>query len=160
MTGMKRGIRGIGIVILLAMGGLVCRSADYRVTTPEGFAVFDREQHRYRAISSDGVVVKVYAVANNPFGDAGMWGTAVEHYLKSMGYQQIVKKEMATSENLKGLYMEYLYKYNAEDYIYSLALFLHDKDIYLFQSGGQKKYYDKRRSSIMRSLNGLSLKKD
>ncbi len=126
--------------------------------TPDRFAHFDREKQALKFISAEGVRMKVSAVKNDPYGDLAMWMGAVNNHLKAGGYHLQSSRDIATSENMKGLYSEYFHHYNAESYLYSLALFAERDYIYIVEGGGVKKEYEKRREGILKSLQSLSVK--
>jgi len=126
--------------------------------TPDSFAHFDREKKVLKFISAEGVRVKVSAVKNEPYGDLAMWMGAVNNHLKTGGYHLQTSRDIATSGNMKGLYSEYLHHYNAETYIYSLALFAERDYLYIAEAGGVKREYEKRRDGILRSIQSLSVR--
>jgi len=133
-------------------------SYTYRVSTPEGFAAYTREKKYYKAISADGVRIRVYTVLNDPPGDRKMWQGAIAHYLKGIGYHLKDQKEVRASDGLKGDYTEYLYRYNARNYIYSLTLFISGDTIYVLEAGGIEKEYRERKSDLEKMIAGFSTK--
>jgi hypothetical protein len=149
--------RVISAVILTIM--ISGCSPKFTIKAPDGFAVFNRETKIYKAISSDGIKITAYTVDNDPYGDIGMWKEAVDFYLRGNGYHEALKKDIAAGNNMKGVYTEYLYRFNAENYIYSLALFVDEKNIYIIQTGGIKSFYDGKREGILKSISGFTVDK-
>ena len=125
---------------------------NYRVKSPDDFAEFTKEKSHFKAISADGVRLRVYSIDNDPYGDMKMWKGAISNYLKGTGYQINSQKEVVASNNLKGDYTEYLYRYNGENYIYSVTLFVDRDNIYIIEAGGIESYYKKRRNSIKKLI--------
>ncbi len=125
--------------------------------TPHGFAHFDREKEVLKFISSDGVRLRASSVENKPFGDVAMWLNAVDLHLKGAGYHRLSDSEVATPENLRGKYVEYLYRYNADNYIYGLTLFAEKKQVYIIETGGVKKNFENRRESILKSIRSFKI---
>jgi hypothetical protein len=150
---MVNGKKGIVIVILSLIAVSGCETEKrYTIKTPVGFAEYTKEKSSFKAISSDGVRLKVYRIDNRPYGDMNMWKGAVTHYLKGRGYRVGSQREIAASNKLRGHYTEYLYRYNGENYIYSLTLFVDGESIYVIEAGGIDSYYKKRWSAIERII--------
>jgi hypothetical protein len=126
--------------------------------TPQGFAHFDKEKKVLKYISSEGVRVKVSAVKNEPYGDASMWQSALDVYLQAKGYHRTERNDIGTPENMKGIYSEYRYVFNAETYTYAMALFADKEYLYLVESGGPKKYFDVHRPKIVAAIRTLKVK--
>ena len=124
---------------------------------PEGFAHFDKERKVLKFISSDGVRLRTSSVENRPYGDVAMWLNAVDLHLKGAGYHRISERDVATPENLRGKYIEYLYRFNTENYIYGMAVFAEKKHVYIIEAGGVKKKYESRRESILKSVNSFKV---
>ncbi len=135
---------------LLAAG---CETIEYK--KPEGFARYKREGKVIKAISADGVVIKVNMIKNDPYGDSRMWMESVNLYLKGKGYKKLTGREITAGSNLKGIYTEYIYRYYGRNYIYSLTLFADEKQLYLVESGGRENDYKKRRESIIAAIKSL-----
>ncbi|HPB81228.1 MAG TPA: hypothetical protein PK200_04225 [Spirochaetota bacterium] len=136
----------IGIAVLLSVA---CETTRYSMGTPEGFAKFEKEQQLIKFVSSDSIRIKARSIKNEPYGDIAMWSDTVKHYLTSNGYHEVSVKEIATPENLQGRYTEYRIRYNAEDYIYAVALFVDRENIFIVEAGGEKKHYDRKRNSVV-----------
>ena len=152
---MKFRITSIIIIFTFFFSGC---SPKFTMDSPEGFAHYDEEKHQLKYISPEGVRIKVFSVANDPYGDSGMWATAVKGHLKKQGYKAVLEKEISTPENLKGTYREYEYLFNAENHTYSITLFINKEYIFVAETGGPKKYYKKYRSKIFHSLRNFLIK--
>ena len=148
----------LGIAILFMFIIIVgCEDRNFVFNAPAGFAEFTKERSSYKAISSDGIRLKVYTIKSDHSGDVKMWKNAVEFYLKGLGYHPILQKDIAAA-NLNGSYSEYSYRYYGENYIYSLALFVKEKSICIIEAGGKVAYYKKRRDSILKSISEFIVK--
>ncbi len=146
------------IIIALFVFGFIHCGPSYIMDTPTGFAHYHKEKRFLKYISSDGVRIKVSSLRNEPKGDAAMWQNAIEKHLASKGYHLTEKKEIATGENLKGTYSEYLYSYNAEPYIYGIALFEKDEFLFLVETGGPKQKYLARREHVLTAIHTFTVK--
>ncbi|HON77969.1 MAG TPA: hypothetical protein PK544_05730 [Spirochaetota bacterium] len=140
------------IVATLCLLSGACETSRYSMRTPEGFAKYEKEEHVLKFVSSDSIRIKARSIKNEPYGDLTMWSDTVQHYLKSNGYHEVTAKELATPDNIQGRYTEYSIRYNASDYIYGVALFVDTDTIYIIESGGEKKYYDKKRNSVLEAI--------
>jgi hypothetical protein len=147
----------LSCVILAVLAWSGC-GPSYVMDTPDRFAHFDREKKFLKFISSDGVRVKVSSAKNSPYGEVAMWMGAVDNHLKAGGYHKVAVKEIATTGNMKGSLTEYLYRYNAESYVYTLALFADSEYLYIIEAGGVKKDFDRRRDGIFSAIRSFSVK--
>ncbi len=154
---MKTTIASCSIIALCMVSFLTC-GPSYVMDTPDEFAHFHKEKRFLKYISSDGVRVKVSSMKNEPKGDVAMWQNAMEKYLSGKGYHLTEKNPIATTENIKGTYSEYIYSYNAEPYIYGIALFAEDEHLFLVEAGGPKKHYLARREKIRKAISTLKVK--
>lgn len=146
------------IIIALFFFSFTSCGPSYVMDPPDEFAHFHKDKRFLKYISSDGVRVKVSSLKNEPSGDVTMWQNAIQKYLSIKGYHLAEKKEIATSENLKGVYTEYLYSYNAEPYVYGIALFVKDEYIFLIEAGGPKQKYLAHRDRMLKAVNTFKVK--
>lgn len=154
---MKKKITIYILVMLFGAIFLYC-GPSYVMDTPDGFAHFHKEKQFLKYISSDGVRIKASFMKNEPQGDVSMWQNALEKYLAGKGYHLHEKNDIATIDNLKGVYSEYIYMYNAEPYIYGLALFAKDEHLFLIETGGPKQRYLSRRAKILSAIGTFKVK--
>lgn len=147
---MKYKSLSIAAIICVCFGS--CKTAQYSLSTPDGFAKFHKEEQIMKFVSSDGVRIKAHSIRNEPYGDIAMWSDTVRQHLKSNGYHEVLVKQLATPDNVQGKYTEYGIRYNAEDYIYAVALYVDKENIYIVEAGGEKKYYDRKRDSVLDAM--------
>jgi hypothetical protein len=140
-------------LMFAALQSTGCETIEYK--KPEGFAEYKREGKQIKAISADGVVIKVKMIKNDPHGNSPMWMESVNLYLKSKGYKKLTSREISARSSLKGIYTEYIYRHYGRNYIYSLTLFADSDQLYLVESGGIENYYKKRRESILAAIKSL-----
>ncbi|MFC1671106.1 hypothetical protein ACFL20_12015 [Spirochaetota bacterium] len=124
---------------------------------PMGFAQYKMKGNLYRAISSDGVHLRVYRVENEPFGDSKMWKQSVDFYLKGKGYHRIKQTDVENGNGKKGDYSEYIYRFNGMNYIYSLTLYNDDKYIFVIETGGVESFFNNRRDSILKAIRAFKI---
>jgi len=140
-------------VILLFLPGCVT----FEMSKPEGFAEYKVEKNIYRAISSDGIRIKVYQVRNDSQGDVDMWKKSAGHFLKGQGYVEQSRKEIVTVEKKKGVYTEYNHRYYGSSYIYSLTIFADNGELYIVEVAGVKDAYNKKRESILGAIRNIRI---
>ena len=148
-----RGALCLLLPALLLLSVLSC--VKYRIPTPAGFVEFHKDKY-YKAISSDGVKVRVTRVDNDPPGDLKMWESAMNHFLSGNGYRLVGKEELSGPERLRGFYREYVYRYNGENYRYSISIYVDEKNIYIIEAGGQEAFYLNRKKDLLRSISGFN----
>ncbi len=157
---MKTPVAALSAIVLLSFCFLPgCKTAGvtYRLEAPAGFAVYVKDAESFRAISADGVRLKVRRVENNPPGDAAMWGQAVEAHLKNRGYHRVSEQKVTTRNGWSGSFTEYAYWYNAEEYRYAVTIFVAAEHVYLIEAGGAAERYAGRREGIIGSLGQFSV---
>lgn len=134
-----------------------CGSMNFSITEPKGFARYKKDTAVFRAISSSGIRMKARRVENDPYGDADMWSRSVELHLKGLGYHEIARSGLSAAGGQKGELREYAYRFNGENYVYSLALFVTKKDIFIIEAAGIEAEFKKRRADIRRSIDGFAV---
>lgn len=141
------------LLIFAALLGTACETLEYK--KPEGFAEYKRKGKQIKAISADGVVIKINIIKNEPYGDSRMWMELVDLSLKGKGYKKLNGREISVAGSLKGIYTEYLYRHYGRNYIYSLTIFADGKQLYLVESGGLENYYKKRKDLVFTAIKSL-----
>ncbi len=147
------------VLISLALAFIMCMvpgcrpsGVNYRVDPPQGFAVYTGDTDSFRSISPDGVRIRIRRVENNPRGDAAMWGQALAAYLKDRGYHGISEEKIVSRDGREGVFAEYAYWYNAEEYRYAIAVFTGPDHLYIVESGGAVEGFARKRDGILGSL--------
>lgn len=130
------------------------------MTTPEGFARFDREKN-FRAVSADGVSVLSYNVESKSVQEdnpLATWVKEADRVLVSKGYMALSKDQILLHSGLSGTYLEYEVIFNAEPWIYA-ALVVKDKNGFIIaEASGEKSAYLKRKGRIIDSFKTIEVK--
>ena len=129
--------------------------------TPTGFVdLGDRYPHgEYRATTADGVVIGVRAWDNDPKGNLAFWSRALELRMREMGgYAMIDKRPVAARGGLTGVAMRFGHDEARTPYLYTVALFVTDKKIYVVEAGGAKEEVAKLEGSIEKAITNLGPK--
>jgi hypothetical protein len=149
--------RSLLLAALLASG---C-GHPFVAATPPGFVdLGDRYPHgEYRASTADGVVIGVRAWDNDPKGELAFWSRALERRVREMGGYALLKKEdVTTAAHLTGVLMRFGHDEARTPYLYTVALFVTDKKIYLFEAGGTKEEMTRQEGQIRWALDRLAPK--
>lgn len=148
-----RGIPRLCALVLL-WSSLACGTIDF--ATPSGFAKYTRDAKDYRAISADGIRIKVRRLKNDPYGDLKMWSDAAGQYLADQGYRRIMDGTLDAPGGFEGRYEEYRAIYNGKTYAYITGYLVGKDDIYIIETTGEESVFGKRRDAIMRSIKGFN----
>lgn len=139
-------------MLIAGLGCAGCKTSRPTIKPPAGFAVYTKDTGWLKAISALGVRIRVRATKNEPYGDHLMWSAASTAYLKSQGYHLITQTEITSGKGLKGLYGEYIYRFNGENYLYALTVYADKNKIYYIETGGPEVNYTDKREQILTAL--------
>lgn len=142
-----------GLLVILFTGGC---ATEYMLNLPDSFAVYERENKEYKAITAGGVKVRSFQVKNDPEGSVEMWFSAIDIHLKSGGYQVVRSEDFTSPQNFDGRITEYRYLYNGKDYTYLIAILINQDNIYIIESGGLQKRVSKYKKEIISAMKQFS----
>lgn len=151
---MKAGVLFLLLSALL-LSILSCRQFD--LEAPEGFAE-SSSNDQFRAISPEGVVLRVRSVRNNPVQDLVFWSKALENQLTLEGYIALGQEGTLDIPSGEGWYKEWGVPYGAESFVFLTAIFLHKKAIFIAEAAGEGTQFARHREAIMDSLTNLKFK--
>ncbi|MFM9884300.1 MAG: hypothetical protein ACKVQT_14840 [Burkholderiales bacterium] len=122
---------------------------------PADFAVYDKGDVR-QAVSFDRVVYQVKRVENKPLADLAFWRVALKEHVEKAGY--VVTTDGAIDATGKpGYYIESTAPRGTADYIYLVALFVHDKNLIVIESAGEVEAYKSKRDKIFAAIKATDL---
>jgi hypothetical protein len=109
--------------------------------TPPGFV--DLGTHypdgEYRAVTAENVVIGIRAWDNDPKGNLAFWSRALERRMREMGgYALLDKRDVAAQAGLTGVAMRFGHDEGRTPYLYTVAIFVTAKKIYVVEAGGVK----------------------
>jgi hypothetical protein len=150
------------IMMLLSLSFVMCVSCSSvsTLSTPEGFAHFDKERN-YRAASADAVSISSYVIESKAMQEdnpLATWVKEADRVLVSKGYIALSTNQITLRTGLAGTYSEYEVMYNAEPWIYSLLVVKDDGRIVVAEVSGEKSVYLKRKERILESLKTIVVK--
>jgi hypothetical protein len=148
------------LALLAALSGAAC-GHPFIPATPPGFV--DLGDHypdgEYRATTADGVVLGIRAWKNEPQGPLAFWSRALELRMRDQGgYALLDKREVAARGGLTGVAMRFGHDEGKTPYLYTVALFVTDKKIYVVEAGGAKVEVAKQEAQIDWAIRNLAPK--
>jgi hypothetical protein len=129
--------------------------------TPPGFVDMGMRypDGEYRATTADGVVLGVRAWDNDPKGELSFWSRTLELRMREQGgYALLDKKSVAARGGLTGVAMRFGHDEGKTPYLYTVALFVTDKKIYVVEAGGVKAEVAKQEAQIDWAIANLAPK--
>jgi hypothetical protein len=144
-------------ILLLIFGLAGCQPG---MVVPEKFAPY-RKSSAVKAISADGVRLKVKTIANDPWGDIALWTGTVEMHLKEQGYKTIKSEDISSARNGKGRYILSLYSFQNRDYAYMITLFVQKSALFdrivVVEAAGPFNAYEKHEAAIQKAITTIDL---
>jgi hypothetical protein len=148
------------ILLALALAALAgCRP--FVAATPPGFVdLGDRYgSNEYRATTADGVVIGIRAFDNDPKGEMPFWSRALERRMREMaGYALLEQHEVKNRTGLTGLEMRFGHDEGKDPYVYTVALFVTDKKVFVIEAGGLKAEVVKQEAQIAWAIHNFAPK--
>ena len=136
---------------LLVVPALAGCGRPFVPATPPGFVDMGTRypDGEYRATTADGVVIGVRAWDNEPKGGLAFWSRALELRMRDAGgYALLDKRDVAARGGLTGVVMRFGHDEGKTPYLYTVALFVTDKKIYVLEAGGAKVEVIKQEAQI------------
>jgi hypothetical protein len=133
-------MRSRSLLVLAALLGAGCGHPFY-AATPPGFVDMGERypDGEYRAATADGVVIGVRAFDNDPKGELAFWSRALERRMRETGgYALLEKKDVTARGTLTGVALHFGHDEGKTPYLYTVAIFVTDKKIYVLEAGGTK----------------------
>ncbi len=143
------------ITILLACL-LVLSCQKIVLDEPEGFAKVEM-RGMYKAISPEGVVLRIRIVENLPSKGVDFWGEALTFQLKKEGYGSSTEGVFFDGLDKKGYYHEWGMAYGTETYKYLTAIIPYEQSIVITEVAGEYRAYADYRESIIDCLKTIKL---
>jgi len=138
-------IQKIFIIFLLFL--LSCGSIDF--PKPRGFADYEDKSSTYRAVTPEGVRLKVRFIKNESKATTSMWIQSINHQLQGKGYHRKLKRDISSSDGKKGMYAEYNYRHYGRNHSYFICIFAKKDKIYIIECGGLSKDYTLHKTALL-----------
>ena len=125
------------------------------VARPEGFAE-RRDGEVYRAVSPEGLLLRVRTVANDPPKDLAFWSEALRVQLTREGYRPIGQEQKLAGDP-GGVFYEWGVRYGNEDHLFLTAILVLGDRLAVAEAGGEHTAYRRHRERILESLETIRL---
>jgi hypothetical protein len=148
---------------LSLLAALACAGCGhpFQPATPPGFVDLGNRypDGEYRATTADGVVIGIRAWDNDPKGELTFWSRALERRMREVGgYALLDKRDVSARGGLTGVAMRFGHDEGKTPYLYTIALFVTDKKIYVLEAGGTKAEVSKLEPQIDWAIKNLGPK--
>jgi hypothetical protein len=128
-----------------------CRGVEVRA--PDGFVVYTKlTGPEYRAISAEGIALRVKRAANEPASDVALWSKALKLNLESRGYVIRSEEPIQTGSGLRGSLLKTASKVGNQDYGYFCALFVVERDLFFVEAAGAYPEFAAREAQILDAM--------
>ena len=148
------------IFFLFSVMLVSCVTVPPMMTTPDGFARFDREKN-FRAASADGVSVVSYIVESKSIGEdnpLATWVKEADRVLVAKGYALLSASQIPVKNGQQGTCLEYEVIFNAEPWIYAAFVVKGSNGLFIAEASGEKDVYLKRKDRIVESFKTIEIK--
>jgi len=144
------------LLLMLVLATTACNTLKIKQEIPPSFALYAKESTAIRMITAEGVMYRVRSVENNPKADLAFWQKAIKTHMLDSGYVFQSESEIAARDQ-NGYLLNLAAPVGASDYLYSIALFVHNKSIILIESAGEIAAYDKQSKHIRSLINNTDI---
>lgn len=128
-----------------------CKSVHMRA--PEGFVVYSKiSGPEYRAISAEGIGIRVKRTANEPASDVMLWSRSLKLNLENRGYVIRSEEPVQTTKGLRGSLLKTASKVGNQDFGYFCALFVVERDLFFVEAAGPYPEFGARESQILEAI--------
>ncbi len=149
-------MKNMFLLVLFCISILSCQKII--LDEPEGFANIE-EGKIYKAVSPEGVILKIRIVENAPSKDVEFWGDALSYQLKKEGYVSSSDGVYFTGAEHGGYYHEWALAYGTDTFKYLTAIIPYEKKIIIAEAAGEYIVFADYRDSIIECLKTVKLEK-
>jgi hypothetical protein len=139
------------LILLATVFFLPRMSAQVNMQAPEGFAE-QKTTNEYRAVSPEGVLMRVRTVRNYPKQELSFWREALRTHLLDEGYHLLNDGEAFSAGVNEGVLYEWGLPYGQKDYIYLTAVIPAGRRIIVAEAAGEHTLYRRYRKALRASL--------
>lgn len=140
------------LVFCLLMSGVFSACKAVEIRAPEGFVVYTKlPGSEFRAISAEGIALRVKQTANEPASDVTLWSRSLKLNLESRGYV-VRSEEPIEAAGLKGSVLKSATRIANQDFGYICALFVSGRDLYFVEAAGAYPEFAAKEAQILDSI--------
>jgi hypothetical protein len=153
--------RFLTVAVLILLFLFAC--SDFKIETPEGFAQiavdhFNQRDVLYKAVSPEGIILRVKKVENYPRMELDFWLKALINQLQKEGYTLIGEEERFETKQRKGAYITWGLPYGNATYIYLTSLLVCDDEILITEAAGEHIIFNDYKDALIKSIRSISYK--
>ncbi len=143
----------IGLTLAALASG--CTHAT-NIRTPTGFVSIDDDAYDQRVASSDGVVIGVRAMDNDPAGDLSFWSGVIDRRLREH-YEAVSVREVESSSGEAGVQIRYETHVGGRLHHYWATVFVHGGRVFLVEAGGDAELFDQHVQEVEEAVLSVDL---
>jgi hypothetical protein len=140
----------------LLLPALLAGCATAALRPPAGFAEYS-DRSEYRAVSPEGVVVRVRVIKNDPVQSLEFWTEALRTQMMKSGYSPLRQESLETRVGAAVL-LEWAAPVGDQDWIYLTGIAVSGTRIAVVEAAGEYASYQKRRDALIGSLRTLEIR--
>lgn len=145
MSGLCRTITLLALLVLLS----ACQPQ--AMQRPDGFASYEKVSKAHKAISPERVVYRVRSHDNEGDASLDFWKTALRTHMRDSGYVTLEESDIMADGD-QGFVLTLAAPFDARDYTYLIALFVHGDKLVVFESAGESSWFEKYREDIIKTI--------
>ncbi len=135
----------------------------FDVKTAPGFVELEHQAptYQYRATAPEGVVVglQVIDLEGDNSGDLAFWTRATTLQVRDVqGYALVETRDVKSRDGTPGKELRFGHDEDGKPYTYRLTLYVKEKRLFLFESGGSQANFEKYEKSVQWTADSLVLK--
>lgn len=123
---------------------------------PDGFAPY-KMRREARAVSPDGVVMRVRAEKHRPQADLPFWEEALLERMAAAGYRKAGDPERITVDGAEGSLVVFNAPMGVDDYTYMVAIFPRGRKLIIAEAAGEIATFDEHEEAVRAAIAGLGL---
>jgi hypothetical protein len=143
----KKGTWAIGAAVFF-LGIAGC--AHFRAEVPQGFAGY-KGRCVFRAVSPDGVVLRIRSVKNDPYAELPFWQEALSTRMRNAGYT-LVDSSLITVADRPTSILECAAPLGNDDQSYLIAVIWGKKRLTIVESAGEVVKFRKHREELLKAI--------
>jgi len=125
----------------------------FQVYTPPGFIELENQAptYEYRATTPEGVVVGIQVVdlEGDNSGNLDFWTRALTLQMRDVsGYALLETVDVKSRDGTPGKQLRFGHDEDSKPFVYRLTVYVKDKRLFLFESGGTKGNFERYEKSV------------
>ena len=126
---------------------------------PPEFAQYRDARPHFKAVSADGIRMRARREENQPKSDVGLWQESIRGHLKHEGYRIVEEGDVKAKDGgANGRRILSLYRFQEQDYVYLVALFVRGAYVFIVEAAGPYKQFTTHKQNIEESLRSFETK--